>query len=107
MLTEDTARSIGMSSYFPHVRRVFVDILRALDVHYGRPLMMTSTQNVNKVLIFIFVIKYIYIYNFIFKFVIKVLFYLVNLSFSIFFHLLNHKDSCENIENYVHYCVSL
>ncbi|XP_068083711.1 protein furry [Anabrus simplex] len=48
MLTEDTARSIGMSSYFPHVRRVFVDILRALDVHYGRPLMMTSTQNVNK-----------------------------------------------------------
>ncbi|KAG8326333.1 hypothetical protein J6590_044321 [Homalodisca vitripennis] len=48
MLTEDTARSIGMSAYFPHVRRVFVDILRALDVHYGRPLMMTSTQNVNK-----------------------------------------------------------
>ncbi|XP_047109734.1 protein furry [Schistocerca piceifrons] len=48
MLTEDTARTIGMSSYFPHVRRVFVDILRALDVHYGRPLMMTSTQNVNK-----------------------------------------------------------
>ncbi|KAL1131075.1 hypothetical protein AAG570_012312 [Ranatra chinensis] len=48
MLTEDTARSIGMSAYFPHVRRVFVDILRALDMHYGRPLMMTSTQNVNK-----------------------------------------------------------
>lgn len=38
-----------MSSYFPHVRRVFVEILRALDNHYGRPLMMTSTQNVNKV----------------------------------------------------------
>lgn len=35
MLTNDTARSIGLSSYFPHVRRVFVDILRALDVHYG------------------------------------------------------------------------
>lgn len=49
MLTEDTARSIGMSAYFPHVRRVFVDILRALDVHYGRPLMMTNTQNLNKV----------------------------------------------------------
>lgn len=48
MLTEDTAKSIGMSSYFPHVKRVFVDILRALDVHYGRPLMMTSTQNFNK-----------------------------------------------------------
>lgn len=48
MLTDDTARSIGMSSYFPHVRRVFVDILRALDVHCGRPLMMTNTQNQNK-----------------------------------------------------------
>lgn len=48
MLTEDTARSIGMNSYFSHVRRVFVDILRALDVQYGRPLMMTNTQNVNK-----------------------------------------------------------
>ncbi|XP_055323770.1 protein furry isoform X11 [Sitodiplosis mosellana] len=48
MLTDDTARSIGMSSYFPHVRRVFVEILRALDVHYGRPLMMTNTQNLNK-----------------------------------------------------------
>lgn len=48
MLTEDTARSIGMNAYFPHVRRVFVDILRALDSQYGRPLMMTNTQNVNK-----------------------------------------------------------
>lgn len=59
MLTEDTARSIGMSAYFPHVRRVFVDILRALDVHYGRPLMMTSTQNVNKV-ISVSIRKYVY-----------------------------------------------
>uniref|UniRef100_A0A182YPI0 Protein furry n=1 Tax=Anopheles stephensi TaxID=30069 RepID=A0A182YPI0_ANOST len=48
MLTEDTARSIGMSNYFPHVRRVFVDILRALDIHCGRPLMMTVIQNQNK-----------------------------------------------------------
>ncbi|XP_062543394.1 protein furry isoform X2 [Armigeres subalbatus] len=48
MLTEDTARSIGMSNYFPHVRRVFVDILRALDIHCGRPLMMTINQNQNK-----------------------------------------------------------
>jgi hypothetical protein len=59
MLTEDTARSIGMSSYFPHVRRVFVDILRALDVHYGRPLMMTSTQNVNKVSMTLYAFKYL------------------------------------------------
>ena len=48
MLTEDTAESIGMAPYYPHVRRAFDDMLRALDVHYGRPLMMTSTQNVNK-----------------------------------------------------------
>ncbi|XP_060657761.1 protein furry isoform X5 [Drosophila nasuta] len=48
LITDDTARSIGMSAYFPHVRRVFVDILRALDVHCGRPLMMTNTQNQNK-----------------------------------------------------------
>lgn len=51
MLTEDTARNIGIHSYFPHVRRVFVEILKALDTHYGRPLMMTSTQNMNKVII--------------------------------------------------------
>ncbi|XP_076272167.1 microtubule binding protein furry isoform X2 [Rhynchophorus ferrugineus] len=48
VLTEDTAKSIGMNAYFSHVRRVFVDILRALDTQYGRPLMMTNTQNVNK-----------------------------------------------------------
>ncbi|XP_050300806.1 protein furry isoform X2 [Anthonomus grandis grandis] len=48
MLTEDTAKSIGMNAYFPHVRLVFVDILRALDTQCGRPLMMTNTQNVNK-----------------------------------------------------------
>lgn len=48
LLTEDMARSIGMYNYFPHVRRVFVDILRALDTNFGRPLMMTNTQNLNK-----------------------------------------------------------
>ncbi|XP_050540856.1 protein furry isoform X2 [Daktulosphaira vitifoliae] len=48
MLTEDTARNIGIHTYFPNVRRVFVEILRALDAHYGKPLMMTCTQNMNK-----------------------------------------------------------
>ncbi|XP_075990403.1 microtubule binding protein furry isoform X9 [Anticarsia gemmatalis] len=48
MLTEETARSIGMSPYFPIVRRVLTEILRALDAHYGRPLMLTNTQNVTK-----------------------------------------------------------
>lgn len=48
MLTDETAKSIGMQMYFPHVRRVFVEILHALDVHIGRPLMMTNSQNQNK-----------------------------------------------------------
>uniref|UniRef100_T1J0K0 DAD domain-containing protein n=1 Tax=Strigamia maritima TaxID=126957 RepID=T1J0K0_STRMM len=48
MLTEDAAKSIGISSYYPHVRKSFNDILKALDVQFGRPLMMTNVQNVNK-----------------------------------------------------------
>ncbi|KAG5678891.1 hypothetical protein PVAND_008517 [Polypedilum vanderplanki] len=48
LLTEDMAKSIGIYNYFPHVRRVFVDILRALDTSLGRPFMMTNQQNVNK-----------------------------------------------------------
>lgn len=50
MLTEDTARNIGISAYYPLVRKSFNDILKALDSQFGRPLMMTNTQNVNKVL---------------------------------------------------------
>lgn len=49
MLTEDTARNIGISAYYPLVRKSFNDILKALDSQFGRPLMMTTTQNVNKV----------------------------------------------------------
>ncbi|GAB6027284.1 hypothetical protein CHUAL_001566 [Chamberlinius hualienensis] len=48
MLTEDTAKSIGISSYYPYVRKAFDDIIRALDIQFGRPLMMTNMQNVNK-----------------------------------------------------------
>ncbi|KAK3869521.1 hypothetical protein Pcinc_025161 [Petrolisthes cinctipes] len=48
MLTEDTARTIGISAYYPLVRKAFNDILKALDAQFGRPLMMTNTQNVNK-----------------------------------------------------------
>lgn len=47
-LTEDTAKSIGMSSYYYYVRKAFDDILRALDTQFGKPLMMTNTQNSNK-----------------------------------------------------------
>ncbi|XP_045105728.1 protein furry-like isoform X4 [Portunus trituberculatus] len=48
MLTEDMARNIGISAYYPLVRKSFNDILKALDSQFGRPLMMTNTQNVNK-----------------------------------------------------------
>lgn len=48
VLTEDTAKSIGMSQYYFYVRKAFDDILKALDVQYGRPLMMTTVQNANK-----------------------------------------------------------
>ena len=49
MLTEDAARSIGMSAYYPYMRKVLNGILRALDVQFGRPLIMTNLQNTNKV----------------------------------------------------------
>ncbi|XP_064474584.1 protein furry-like [Ornithodoros turicata] len=45
VLTEDTAKSIGMSQYYYYVRKAFDDILKALDVQFGRPLMMTTVQN--------------------------------------------------------------
>ncbi|XP_067137576.1 protein furry [Centruroides vittatus] len=48
MLTEETARTIGMSQYYVYVRKAFDDILKALDVQFGRPLMMTTVQNINK-----------------------------------------------------------
>lgn len=48
MLTDEMARTIGMNHYYPYVRKTFSDILRALDVQFGRPLMMTTVQNINK-----------------------------------------------------------
>ncbi|XP_054160326.1 protein furry-like isoform X2 [Oppia nitens] len=48
MLTEEMARTIGMNHYYPYVRKTLSDILRALDVQFGRPLMMTTVQNMNK-----------------------------------------------------------
>ena len=49
MLTEDTAKSIGLSHYYPYVRKVFDDILRALDSQFGKPYLLTNAQNANKV----------------------------------------------------------
>lgn len=48
MLTEEMARSIGVNHYHSHVKKALNDILRALDVQFGRPLMMTTVQNINK-----------------------------------------------------------
>lgn len=48
MLTDEMAKNIGMNHYYPYVRKTLGDILRALDIQFGRPLMMTSIQNVNK-----------------------------------------------------------
>jgi len=43
-LTEEAARQIGVSPYYPYVRKCFDDILRALDAHYGRPFLMISVS---------------------------------------------------------------
>ena len=40
-----------MSAYYPYMRKVLNGILRALDVQFGRPLIMTNLQNTNKVCI--------------------------------------------------------
>ena len=48
MLTEDTAKNIGLSSYYPYVRKVFDDILRALDTSFGRPFLMTNATSTSK-----------------------------------------------------------
>ncbi|KAH7643209.1 furry-like protein [Dermatophagoides farinae] len=48
MLTDEMAKNIGMSHYYPYVRKTLSDILRALDQQFGRPLMMTSIQNVKE-----------------------------------------------------------
>ena len=48
MLTEETAKNIGMSSYYPYVRKVFDDIIRALDTTFGKPYLLTNSQNASK-----------------------------------------------------------
>ena len=48
MLTDETAKNIGLSAYYPYVRKVFDDILRALDKEYGKPYLLTNAQNTSK-----------------------------------------------------------
>ncbi|XP_052278154.1 protein furry-like isoform X3 [Dreissena polymorpha] len=48
MLTEDTAKHIGLAQYMPHLLKTFDSMLRNLDLNVGRPLMLTKAENVNK-----------------------------------------------------------
>lgn len=48
LLTEKIAKNIGVNDYYPHVRKALNDILRALDLQFGKPLMITTVQNANK-----------------------------------------------------------
>lgn len=49
MLTDEAAKNIGISSYYPYVRKVFDDILRALDSQLGKPFLLTNAQSAAKV----------------------------------------------------------
>ena len=48
MLTDATAKNIGLSQYYPHILKAFDAILRALDLQVGRQLLMTKSENCNK-----------------------------------------------------------
>ncbi|KAE8629556.1 hypothetical protein XENTR_v10000522 [Xenopus tropicalis] len=47
-LTDEEAKVIGMSVYYPQVRKALDSILRHLDKEVGRPMCMTSVQMCNK-----------------------------------------------------------
>uniref|UniRef100_A0A674K7R4 FRY like transcription coactivator n=1 Tax=Terrapene triunguis TaxID=2587831 RepID=A0A674K7R4_9SAUR len=47
-LTDEEAKVIGMSIYYPQVRKALDSILRHLDKEVGRPMCMTSVQMSNK-----------------------------------------------------------
>ncbi|KAM8970271.1 protein furry homolog-like isoform 9-T12 [Sarcophilus harrisii] len=47
-LTDEEAKVIGMSIYYPQVRKALDSILRHLDKEVGRPMCMTSIQMSNK-----------------------------------------------------------
>lgn len=47
-LSEETARMLGMLTYYAHVRKAFDAILKQLDQQVGKPLLMCKTENVNR-----------------------------------------------------------
>ncbi|XP_048243647.1 protein furry-like isoform X3 [Haliotis rufescens] len=48
MLSDPMAKSIGLSQFYPHIRKTFDAMLRALDLQVGRPLLLTKAENANK-----------------------------------------------------------
>ena len=48
MLSDSTAKNIGLAQYYSHILKTFDSILRALDLQVGRPLLMTKSENANK-----------------------------------------------------------
>ncbi|KAK3798079.1 hypothetical protein RRG08_034635 [Elysia crispata] len=48
MLSDTTAKSIGLAQYYPYILKTFDSILRALDLQVGRSLLMTKSENSNK-----------------------------------------------------------
>ena len=48
MLSDSTAKDIGLASHYAHILKAFDSILRALDLQVGRPLLMTKVENANK-----------------------------------------------------------
>lgn len=48
LLSESTAKTIGLSQYYPHILKAFDSMLRALDLQVGRQLLLTKSENTNK-----------------------------------------------------------
>lgn len=48
MLNNEIAKSIGIYPYYTHIQKSFNDILKALDTQFGKPLLLTTMQNINK-----------------------------------------------------------
>ena len=48
MLNDNTAKTIGIHQYYPHILKAFDSMLRALDLQVGRQLLLTKSENVGK-----------------------------------------------------------
>lgn len=48
MLTDQTAKVIGLAQYYPHILKAFDSMLHSLDLQVGRQLLLTKSENLNK-----------------------------------------------------------